>query len=185
MTYCFRLATTSWAVNVLPLWNLTPLRIWKVHTVASSFGLKLVASQGTTRPSGVVKVRYSPGMPENASDGPSLSRYGSSDAPNTGNADPDRAAGLDCFERCSEREIGLAHEAQERADRAGAEAEHRRAAEELLAVELAPDELVDDVVLERPRLVAAVLLDQPLGLAVHPRISLRLRALYGGRRFWF
>ena len=52
VTYCFMLATTSCAVSVLPLWNLTPLRIWNVHTVASAFGLKLDASQGTTRPSG-------------------------------------------------------------------------------------------------------------------------------------
>ena len=30
-TYCFMLATTSAEVIVLPLWNLTPLRIWNVH----------------------------------------------------------------------------------------------------------------------------------------------------------
>ena len=80
-TYCFMLATTSFAVIVLPLWNLTPLRIWNVHTVASAFGFQLVASQGTTLPCGFVKVRYSPGMPANASEPPSLSRYGSSEPP--------------------------------------------------------------------------------------------------------
>jgi hypothetical protein len=92
----------------------------------------------------------------------------------------------------AEREVGLAHEAQERADRAGSEPEHRRAAEEVLAIELASDEFVDDVVLERPRLVAAVLLDEPLGLAVHPRISLRhVRSTVGAapgsdaRSTWF
>ena len=52
-TYCFMLATTSAAVSVLPLWNLTPFRIWNVHTVASAFGFQLVASQGTTFPCGV------------------------------------------------------------------------------------------------------------------------------------
>ena len=60
------LATTSAAVSVLPLWNLTPLRIWNVHTVASAFGFQLVASQGRIFPCGFVKVRYSPGMPANA-----------------------------------------------------------------------------------------------------------------------
>ncbi len=63
-TYCFMLATTSAAVSVLPSWNLTPLRIWNVHTVASLFGFQLVASEGTTSPFGFVNVRYSPGMLE-------------------------------------------------------------------------------------------------------------------------
>ena len=40
------LATTSLAVIVLPLWNFTPLRIWKVQTVALAFGFQLVASHG-------------------------------------------------------------------------------------------------------------------------------------------
>ena len=85
----------------------------------------------------------------------------------------------------SEGKLGLAHEPQERADRACPEPEHRRASHELLAIEVASDQLVDDVVLEWAGLVPAVPLDQPLGLAIHPRISLRLPALYGGRRFWF
>ena len=76
-TYCFMLATTSFAVIVEPSWNLTPLRIWNVHTVASAFGFQLVASAGTTWPFGVVNVRNSPGMPANASDPPSFRRYGS------------------------------------------------------------------------------------------------------------
>ena len=76
-TYCFMLATTSAAVSVLPSWNLTPLRIWNVHTVAFAFGFQLVASDGTTCPFGFVNVRYSPGMLEKASAPPSLSRYGS------------------------------------------------------------------------------------------------------------
>ena len=75
------LATTSVAVIVLPLWNLTPLRIWNVQTVASAFGFQLVASHGTTLPCGFVNVRYSPGMPASASAPPSLSRYGSSEPP--------------------------------------------------------------------------------------------------------
>ena len=73
-TYCRMLATTSWAVSVFPLWNLTPRRIWNVHTVASAFAFQLVASAGRTRPCGFVKVRYSPGMPANASEPPSLRR---------------------------------------------------------------------------------------------------------------
>jgi hypothetical protein len=44
--YCLKLATTSSAVSVLPLWNLTFLRIWNVQTVRSLFGFQLVASQG-------------------------------------------------------------------------------------------------------------------------------------------
>ena len=51
-------------------------------TVASAFGFQLVASTGTSCPCGFVYVRYSPGMPANASDPPSLRRYGSSEAPN-------------------------------------------------------------------------------------------------------
>ncbi len=75
------LATTSLDVISWPLWNLTPLRSWKVQTVASLFGLQLVASAGRTLACGSVNVRYSPGMPANASDPPSLSFHGSSELP--------------------------------------------------------------------------------------------------------
>src|SRR5262249_2565678 len=47
------------------------------------------------------------------------------------------------------------------------QAEHRRALEELLTVELACHELVDDVVLECSCLRAAVLVDCPQSLSVH------------------
>ena len=48
LRYCLKLATTSSAFSVLPLWNFTPLRIWNVQTVASAFGFQLVASHGFT-----------------------------------------------------------------------------------------------------------------------------------------
>ena len=106
-------------------------------------------------------------MPENASAGAFVEQVRLERGAEHRDAEPERAAGLDRFGRCAEGEIGLAHVAEQRADRPGAEPEHRRAAEELLAVELALDELVDDVVLERSRLVPAELVDGPPGLSIH------------------
>ena len=93
--------------------------------------------------------------------------------------------GLPLELRGGEREIGLADELQEHADRAGADPEHACAPDELLAVELASDQFVDDVVLERAGLVPAELLDRVSWSRGPSPNSLRLRALYGGRRFWF
>src|SRR5262249_165601 len=75
--YCLKLATTSSAVIVLPLWNLTPLRIWNVQTVRSWFGFQLGASDGFTWSALFVKVRNSPEKPVRASEPASRSRYGS------------------------------------------------------------------------------------------------------------
>ena len=75
--YCLMLATTSSAFSVLPLWNLTPRRIWNVQTVRALFGFQLVASHGLTWSLLFVYVRYSPGMPARPSDPASLSPYGS------------------------------------------------------------------------------------------------------------
>ena len=49
----------------------------------------------------------------------------------------------------------------------GAEAEHGRAAQKLLAVELSSDQLVDDVVLERACFVPAIFLDLSPRLTIH------------------
>ncbi len=46
--YCLKVATTSSAFIVLPLWNLTPRRSWNVHLVSVAFGFQLVASHGFT-----------------------------------------------------------------------------------------------------------------------------------------
>ena len=63
--------------------------------------------------------------------------------------------------------VGLADEPEQCADRPCPKAEHRRSADELLAVELSCDELVDHVVLDGSRRGMAVLLDSPTGLAIH------------------
>ena len=73
MRYCLKLATTSSAFKVLPLWNFTPLRIWKVQTVRAALGFQLVASHGFTSNLLFVQVRYSPGIPARPSEPASLS----------------------------------------------------------------------------------------------------------------
>jgi hypothetical protein len=80
-------------------------------------------------------------------------------------ADPDgagRGGGRDG--RCGSCIADVRERARHDADR---EAEHRAAAQELGAVELAGDQLVDQVVLDRSRLVAAELLEQPPCLTIH------------------
>ena len=155
LTYCFMLATTSFAVIVLPSWNLTPLRIWNVQTVASAFGFQLVASHGTTCPCGFVNVRYSPGMPANASEPPSFSRYGSSEAPNA--AMPTRIVPPALTAVAARARDGAAAASPANASRLPIMPTERpnivAAAQELGAVHLAADELVDQVVLERPGLL--------------------------------
>ena len=76
--------------------------------------------------------------------------------------------------RRGERDVRLADVAKEQPDRSGAEPEHGGASEELLPIEVAFDQLVDQVVLDWPGLVAPELLDQPPGLAVHPILLSRL-----------
>ena len=66
--YCLKLATTSSAVIVLPLWNLTPLRSWNVHVVRVLFGFQLVASQGFTCRALFENVRNSPQIPASPSE---------------------------------------------------------------------------------------------------------------------
>ena len=75
--YCLKLATTSSAFMVLPLWNFTPLRSWNVHIVRLAFGFQLVASHGFTWSALFENVRYSPGIPAKASDPASRRWYGS------------------------------------------------------------------------------------------------------------
>ena len=75
--YCLKLATTSSALKVLPLWNLTPRRSWNVQTVAFVFAFQLVASAGLTCSCWLEKVRYSPIRLAKASEPASLSRTGS------------------------------------------------------------------------------------------------------------
>src|SRR3972149_1089072 len=65
--YCLKLATTSSAVIVLPLWDLTPRRGWNVQTVRAGFGPPLGRSHGFACSLLLENVRYSPGMPANAS----------------------------------------------------------------------------------------------------------------------
>ncbi len=73
-----KLATTSSAFIVLPLWNFTPRRSWNVQTVRALFGFQLDASHGFTWNLLFVQVRNSPGMPARPSEPASLSPYGSS-----------------------------------------------------------------------------------------------------------
>jgi hypothetical protein len=53
-------ATTSSGDISLPLWNCTPLRILKVHTLASGDELHSVASLGSSSPAGVMRTSTSP-----------------------------------------------------------------------------------------------------------------------------
>ena len=65
----------------------------------------------------------------------------------------------------------VADVAQEQSDRPGAEAEHARASEELLPIEVSLDQLVDEVVLDGAGVVPPELLDQPSRLAIHSAFS--------------
>ena len=91
-------------------------------------------------------------------------------------AEPNRAALLDGRRgarrgRCCSC---LARKREHAAHHADRKPEHRAAAQELAAVHLAADELVDQIVLERPRLVAAKVLDPPCRFTIH-RLSLTFR----------
>ena len=43
---CRKLQATSFEVNGLPLWNLTPGRSWKVHVLASGVACQATANRG-------------------------------------------------------------------------------------------------------------------------------------------
>ena len=98
-------------------------------------------------------------------------------------SDPEGSADLPS-QRRAERGLRLPDVPEKHPDRPRAEAEDGRAPEEVLAIELARDEFVDEVVLDRTGVVSAELLDQPLCLAIHPRVLPSVRG-YGGRRFVF
>ena len=65
------------------------------------------------------------------------------------------------------RRAGLACEREQAAHRTDRQAEHRAATQELGAVHLAGQQLVDQVVLEWPGLIAAVILDPPRQFTIH------------------
>ena len=170
MRYCLKLATTSSAVIVLPLWNLTPRRSWNVQTVPS--GVRLPACreprlhlQCRVRERQILardtrqtqRARFS-----------ELIRLETRAEPE--HPDAKRAARLR-GDRRGEREVRLADVAQKQADRPGAEAEHAGTSEELLPIEVAFDQLVDEVVLDWAGVVSPELLDQPSRLAIHPAFS--------------
>ncbi len=144
-------ATTSSAVSVWPLWNLTPLRIWNVQTVAVAFGFQLVASHGWSLSFGSENVRNSPTMRGDAEAAfvcqlARLGRLG------RGEDQPTRSVPPALHRAVARVAPRLRRGAEQPAD-PGRQAEHGAAPEKVPPVELAREPFVDEVVLDRPRLV--------------------------------
>src|SRR5262249_33191171 len=92
-------------------------------------------------------------------------------------ADAERAATLDSeVGRGSLGGLRLADVREQTSEHTCGEAEHRTPAQELRAIQLVTDQLVDQVVLDRAGCPATVLLDRPPRLAVHLLPPIRWRA---------
>ncbi len=156
------MATTSAEVIAWPVWNFTFGRSLNVQTVASLFGFQLTASSGMScravRDAGQELAADAAGLEAAlVLEGARLDRAGR--RRDDGEAQP--AGARRGTRRRGEGRGGLAGRSQQEPDHRHRHAEDARSPEQLAAVELAGEDVVDHRVLDRPRLVAAVLLKLP------------------------
>ena len=142
------LATTSSAFISPPVWNFTPLRSLKVHTVPLSFGVQLSASTGCSTRSGPSTQRNSADLLHHQQaagigDGDRIDRRRRHAA---GDADGGAGRALGARERRHAAEAGGRADAAEQRQR---QAEQAAVADEFAAADAAVDEAVDQVIFER------------------------------------